>query len=240
MTYIRLGTTPAQKAGRFSLAFAGASLVMLLLLHFVRPDLDPLNRVLSEYSLGDSGWLGRAWFFMLALACASLCFGLVKSVNSIFETVGAALLSLGVINLVLAGIFPMDAAGAIQPTTSGIIHGIAGMIGISSLILSSLILGWTLGKRTQWAYVRTPLVIFSLATLVADIGMTAAAISSGFGQQGGPSEANLLGLWNRLLMISFTGWVMTASSALWRGSSDYAASPELAILTESLGPGPTR
>lgn len=223
LTYNRADATPTQIAARLSLTFAIASIVVLLLLHVARSDLDPMSSVLSEYALGESGWLGVTWFLVLAVACASLSYALAQTARSYMEIAGIALLSLGAVGLILGGIFPMDSPAAPQPTISGVLHGIAGMIGITSLVLASLVLGWKLAKRAPWAPVRGPLIFLSVSTLLADVGMTAAAVASGAGQPGSGGDPTMIGLGNRLLMISFTIWLMVAAWALCRRTEAYAA-----------------
>lgn len=215
MSYSRIDITQTQMAARLSAGCAIVSVVTILLLHLVRSDLNPLTSVLSEYALGQLGWLGRLWFFALAVACASLSRALWPTAGSNVELAGTAFFSLGAVSLAAAGIFPMDSAAAIEVTTSGLLHGVAGMIGISSLVLASLIMGWKLARKPQWASARRLLIFFSVATLLADIGMTAAAAASG-GQHVGSGSSSLVGLGNRLLMAAITGWILTAASVLAR------------------------
>jgi hypothetical protein len=210
--------TQTQIAARLSAAGVIVSVVTLLLLHLIRSDLDPLTSVLSEYALGQFGWLGNVWFIALAIACGSLSYALWPTMGSHLEVTGAALLVLGAIGLVAAAIFPMDPAGAGEVTTSGLLHGIAGMIGMTSLVLATLILGWKLARKPHWSPVRGLLISFSVATALAEIGMTAAAAASG-GQEIGSGSASLVGLGNRLLMVAITAWLLTVSLALARQGS---------------------
>jgi hypothetical protein len=46
-----------------AILFAALSLLMLLLLHLLEPELDPAWRMISEYEIGRFGWLVRLAFF---------------------------------------------------------------------------------------------------------------------------------------------------------------------------------
>jgi hypothetical protein len=48
-------TAISQTAARLSLAAAATFLVLLVALHFIKPELDPSWRMISEYEIGDYG-----------------------------------------------------------------------------------------------------------------------------------------------------------------------------------------
>jgi hypothetical protein len=55
------------------LAFAGtATLVVLLALHFIEGELDPSWHFISEYAIGDYGWMMVVAFLSLVLSYVSL------------------------------------------------------------------------------------------------------------------------------------------------------------------------
>src|ERR1700682_1026604 len=62
------------KSGAASLPLAAARTFMVLLavLHVLRPELDPSWRFVSEYADGSYGWVMMLSFFSLALSCAAL------------------------------------------------------------------------------------------------------------------------------------------------------------------------
>jgi Protein of unknown function (DUF998) len=51
---------------------ASAFLIILFLLHFLEPEFDPSWRLISEYELGNYGWLMRVAFFSMAVGSISL------------------------------------------------------------------------------------------------------------------------------------------------------------------------
>ena len=52
------------------LAFAGTATLVVLLaaLHFIKPELDPSWHFISEYAIGDYGWMMVVAFLSLALS----------------------------------------------------------------------------------------------------------------------------------------------------------------------------
>ena len=65
-------TTNEATAAQISIAAAAVFLGLLVVLHFFKPEFDPSWRFVSEYAIGDFGWLMKAAFFSLALSCAFL------------------------------------------------------------------------------------------------------------------------------------------------------------------------
>ena len=67
-------TDPTVYAAWVAFAATGVFVVLLLLLHVVRSELDPSWHFISEYEIGKHGWIMQAAFLVLALgnvACSS-------------------------------------------------------------------------------------------------------------------------------------------------------------------------
>ena len=65
-------TAIPQTAARLSLATTVTFLVLLAALHLIQPESDPSWRVISEYAIGDYGWIMALAFLSLAVSCVSL------------------------------------------------------------------------------------------------------------------------------------------------------------------------
>ena len=57
----------------------GLFVVIVLLLHFVEPEFDPSRRFVSEYALGDQGYLMNLAFFMFSAGNGTLAIQLSRS-----------------------------------------------------------------------------------------------------------------------------------------------------------------
>jgi hypothetical protein len=111
------------------LAFVGIVdfLLNVAVLHFLRPDVNPVLEPMSNFAVGPYGFLFTAADIGSGLAALALTFGLYLSIAPPGRSyVGLFLLGLYGVSVRLAGIFPIDVGG--EATTFGIIHNIVGNI----------------------------------------------------------------------------------------------------------------
>jgi len=57
---------------RTTLAAAGVFFILLTALHFIEPEFDPSNRLISEYELGRYGWIMSLAFFSLGVGVLAM------------------------------------------------------------------------------------------------------------------------------------------------------------------------
>lgn len=77
---------------KITLASAILYLILLLLLHFIKPEFDPSWRFISEYAIGDYGWIMQLAFFVLAISCLALCLSIKSEINTVGRKIGLAIL----------------------------------------------------------------------------------------------------------------------------------------------------
>ncbi|MBT9332207.1 DUF998 domain-containing protein [Acidipila sp. 4G-K13] len=102
---------------------AGAAalwLIIILLLHFIKPELDPRTRMISEYARGPNGWIMQFAFFCMALSCGVLA----AAIWALPLSVGPALLIICSVGFAGAGVFVTDPVSLAQKaqTRSGALH----------------------------------------------------------------------------------------------------------------------
>src|SRR3712207_9414728 len=75
-------------------SFAGTAIFVVLLaaLHFIKPGLDPSWHFISEYAIGDYGWVMVLAFLSLALGYVSLFVAIRQQLRTIVGGIGLALL----------------------------------------------------------------------------------------------------------------------------------------------------
>src|SRR5947209_14131868 len=79
--------------------------VAVVVLHVLRPELNPVNHAVSNYAIGSSGFLMISAFFTLALSEFALALGLARSLTgSRSAFISVLLLSLAGAGLVVTGI----------------------------------------------------------------------------------------------------------------------------------------
>src|SRR3712207_5012446 len=101
-------TEPATAISRTAalLTFAGAATFVLLLaaLHFIKPELDPSWHFISEYAIGDYGWMMVLAFLSLTLSYVSLVVAIRSQLRTIAGRIGLTLLLVSALGLTIAAV----------------------------------------------------------------------------------------------------------------------------------------
>lgn len=137
--------------GRIVIGSLAYYVAVLALLHWLRPDVDPIARVTSEYAVGPYGYLMVSTFLVLSLALVALAMGLARSLAAPARSwPWVALLILAGLALAVAALFPVD-VGAVRPITpSGWVHRIAAIVVFPSLSTGVLLLSAQFKAHRQW------------------------------------------------------------------------------------------
>jgi hypothetical membrane protein len=141
--------------------------IVLIVLHILEPEFDPRFRFMSEYALGDYGWLMTTAFFTLGLAPFVAAIGL----RNVYQSSRSTLIGLGLLVIVatfiwLAGIFK-----------DSIPHLLASVVVFPSTVMAVLLLSWTFRRATGWQTIYRVTLFIALAMLaiflsmIADVGM---------------------------------------------------------------------
>jgi uncharacterized protein DUF998 len=216
------GTTTAKSvtaislvAARLSLAAAATFLVLLVALHVIKPEFDPSWRVISEYALGDYGWIMVLAFLTLAVSCVSLYVAIRSQIRTIGGKIGLAFLLVAAAGLIIAAIFTTDPITASQDelTTHGNLHGLGAALGTGFPIAAALI-GWSLARNQAWSSARRLLL---WAAGLAWIGFLVFALSMVvmFPDDGTFGPDVLIGWPNRFMMMTYSVWLMVVA---WRAA----------------------
>lgn len=199
-----------------SIVSGGLSLLCLLALHFVSPEFQPSWRMISEYALGKNKRLLTAFFFLWG-ACSILSSVLLWNlVDSIWASIGVILLFISGIGAIMGGMFDIK-----HPK-----HGLSFMIGVPTLPLATLLIGYHLLSQEAWFSYRSILLLFSHAPWIALVLMAGAMalLFAGFKKAGYPMGPNveppeklpegviaLAGYANRLLVLCYLIWPILMS-----------------------------
>lgn len=198
-----------------NIAFSGSalSLVLVIVLHALKPEYDPAWRFLSEYAIGEFGWVMRLAFFSIAISCLSLFVAVKSHVQTIGGKIGLGFLLATFVGLTMAGFFSIDPITATpdQLTQHGSLHGLASMIGIPSLPIAAMLISLSLGRNKKWAFAKKTILWtanFTWMSVVIMFGTIGAMLP----QAGGFGPEVLIGWPNRLLMLTYYVWLMTVAS----------------------------
>ena len=197
----------ARRAAEVAIACFGYFVVMLALLHLLRPDYTPVDHMISDYAVGRFGWVMTTAFVAAAAGCLALGLGMAAAgPRSVTGRIAVLLLWLAAAGLSTTAIFPTDLETA--PTTrTGDIHTASFLVNVTSLILSSLLFAASFRRSQPWRTYRTAGLVLALALLAAFVGQFLTL------HRGAP-----YGLTNRLLVAVLMGWFLTTAIQLRRVS----------------------
>lgn len=196
------------------LAFAGAATLVVLLaaLHFIEGELDPSWHFISEYAIGDYGWIMVLAFLSLASSYVSLFLALRSQLQTIAGRIGLAMLLFSALGLTLAAIFTTDpiTVSANAVTTEGTLHNLGGTLGIA-MPFAAVLIGWKLARNPAWSSARRPLL---WATALALVAFLVSFVSLGVmvswnGGEFGPDV--LVGWPNRIETVAYSVWLMVVA-----------------------------
>ena len=196
------------------LSFAGAAMfvVLLAVLHLIKPELDPSWHFVSEYAIGDNGWMMVLAFLSLALSYVALFMALRRQVRTLAGSIGLALLLISAVGLTMGGVFVTDPMSVNHDarTASGKLHSVGGTIGIVMPFAAALI-SWSLSRNRAWALAREPL-LWSAGLAVLGFLLSVVSLGVLLSQSDGSFGPDVLVGWpNRLEILAYTAWPMVVA-----------------------------
>jgi hypothetical protein len=196
------------------LAFAGAVTfaVLLAALHVIKQELDPSWHFISEYAIGDYGWMMVLAFISLALGYVGLFVAIRSQLRTITGRIGLALLLVSALGLAIAAIFTTDPVTVSEDavTTEGTLHNLGGTLGIAMPFAAALV-GWNLARNPAWSSAKRPLLWASGLALVAFV-VSFAYLGIMLSQSGGKFGPDVLVGWpNRFEILAYSVWLMTVA-----------------------------
>lgn len=129
-----MDTTPKLRA-RARVAFAGPLAFVLgtAAMHFLRDDLDPARRRVSEYATGDWGGIQALAFLSLAAGGFALA-ACVRAVPGARRP--AAFIAVFGFGMVAVTIFPADPHTRVGSSTVGEVHAAAAFVAFGALVIA--------------------------------------------------------------------------------------------------------
>jgi len=162
---------PAQRAhlgARVAVAGSLLCIALIALLHALEPEFNDSNAV-SEYALGDFGWLMNIAFFSGAAGIGALAFVLHQSVaRSGTAIAGIVLLSLAAVAWLLLGVGNIDPEGA-DATTHGLVHGIGYLLGLPTRLAAPIVLAAAFRRDERWADHRRLTLALGITAFAAEV-----------------------------------------------------------------------
>lgn len=191
-------------------------ILLLVSLHVISPEFDPSWRVISEYALGDYGWVLSLMFVAGALGNWSLYFAVKSKVKRRSGKIGLWFLIVAGLGSAMASVFAID-----HP-----LHNFAGMIGVFSLPIAAMLISVNLSRNQDWLGARKPLLWTANLTWISLVLFIVSMVIliTTYIQAGGDMDVEVAkiqvlpsgviafnGWTNRLFVVTGCIWVMTVA-----------------------------
>lgn len=175
----------------------------LVLMHVLRPDYTVTDHMISDYAIGQFGWIMTTAFLSASLGCLFLGIGMVcMGPAAWLGRSGAFFLIVCALGLLVTAIFPTDLETA-PSTRSGDIHALSFLVNIVAVLLSAFALGLGYGRSEHWQRRKGPALGFAVLLLVAFVVQFFTL------HKGAP-----YGLTNRAFVAILVAWLISTSSWL--------------------------
>ena len=126
--------------------------LLLIVLILLRPDLPVYSTTISEWAIGNYGWLMQIAFFISAFSYFFLFLTLKTEVNRISGKIGLALLFISFIGTMGVGIFVTDPYPPDFTITKTLLHTISGTLAMILFPIAILLITLNISKRNEtWA-----------------------------------------------------------------------------------------
>src|SRR5262245_14168815 len=198
----------SQLSARFSFATATTFLILLAVLHVIKPEISPSWNFISEYEIGNFGWVMRAAFFSLGLSCITLSIAIRSQIRTIGGYIGLALLLISALGLFIGGIFTTDPLGTSKDalTTHGNLHQFGAML--DSIPFAALLISWSLARKNQaWSSARRALFWAAALPLFGTLVFIVSMVMM-FPRDGQFGSGVLMGWPNRFMIVTHCGSLM--------------------------------
>jgi hypothetical protein len=197
-------TRQASWAAPVAIAGSAYFALAITVLHFLRPDLNPVSRMTSEYANGPYGLVMTSAFFAMSVASAALIVALYRGApRHALSLTGLAFLGLWAVGVLIAMIFPID-PGGVPVTLAGTTHQAAGPPTFACVAMGVAFISWRLGQDEQWRGLQRTLLM--LAAVIA-VGFVATAYTFFTGGEVG-------GLMQRIVLAAVVTWIVLVANRL--------------------------
>lgn len=187
--------------GLLSATAAMLWLGIIALLHFIKPEIDPRARTISEYACGSHGWVMQIAFFCMAVSCWALTAATWKSQ----PVIGPVLLVLCGAGFAGAGVFVTDPILPTERTQTrgGVLHI---LFAFAVMLMFPVMATFVAGNMVE--VVARPWLLALAALTWAGLLSFLFATFRSFGR---PQTA--IGYFERFLVLTFTLWLAATALA---------------------------
>ena len=206
-------------SANLSIVFASVFLAILFLLHFLKRELDPAWRMISEYEIGRFGWMMRLAFFSWGVSVLALLITIWPSLQPIGGTISRWWFVLIAIALFGAGIFKTNPITENTPNRINTIHTICGAIVILTFPIAATLAVRSLLHNSLWSAYQGLLIFGIVLAWIGVVTYFATIIISRTkdpkaGETGHPPV--YMGWPNRFNVVTYIIWIIIIAATALR------------------------
>ena len=200
MNTINTNATQGKLAETIALILISLFVILVVLLHFLRPELSPLIRAISDYATGKYGFLMTTAFIALSVGLATMTVAAFRrQEQSILAQSELVMLSISSFLMLLVGIFPSGQKITVISTIHIAASFLFFLIIMTIMLKSSIRLqrdGMLYGKNKLllWIAISSPILFILWLGVFLLLGL------SGLGQ--------------RIYILSWVSWLMLLGSGI--------------------------
>lgn len=181
----------------------GTALSLEVLLHFIKPEFNPMSRHLSEYANGNWGFLMILFFLSMAAGFIGMAFQAYSIITHRYlRAISSFLFLFCAFTAVVLAIFPMNLEGT-PSSASSYIHHQTGPMFVAAEIIAMSVFTFRLKFERQYRPHFWPSVAFAVFTYVVLILFILCVNNHAY-----------MGLMERMLGFVMWMWLMNASFRL--------------------------
>ena len=195
---------------------SAAFIFLLLLLHFIKPELDPSWNFISEYEVGRFGWLMQLAFIAISASCVFLVISLWKHVKIVGKA-GLVMLLISAAGMLIAAIFKTDPLNTPhhQLTQSGNLHQIGAML--DQIPFAAILITIALFRKKDWKINRAILIVAMLLVWAGFIYFVA-SVRAQFPVDGIFGPTVTVGWQNRLMILTQALWLIVVANEVMKNT----------------------
>ena len=206
-------------AATAALILSALFLAILILLHFLKPEINPSWRMISEYELGQYGRMMRVDFFLWAASVVALMIALWTRLRARTGILGKSWMLLISLALLGAGIFVTNAITDRTANVSNDFHTICGAVVILTFPIAASLVAACLGQNEATSKRRFNLLAMTLLPWLGFIVFLGSDVLFGIithDSRAGPQV--LVGWPNRFMVVTYNVWLIAAATQAIRRS----------------------
>ncbi len=195
------------------IAGIAALLWMLLIgiLHFIKPQLDPAISMASEYARGKHGWLMQLAFFSMAVGCIVLTFAAWPYLHHF----GLILLSMIGLSFAGAGVFVTDPVFAENEnrTLSGNLHNLFSAIAILVFPMMTTIVSTDILHTSIWSKAHIWILVLAILTWISCVCFIGAMVRTAQVQKRQNKQVPF-GYYQRFMIFALSCWLVVVALSM--------------------------